>query len=67
MMGSDVADCARASCTIRSDPAMILHDAYAEIAQGFSSRLACTHYRALRTVADPAPRAFYEIEVERQN
>jgi hypothetical protein len=51
----------------KSDSAMILHEAGAEIARGFSSRLSWTHYRALLKVTDPAARAFYEIEAEREN
>jgi predicted nuclease of restriction endonuclease-like (RecB) superfamily len=35
--------------------------------RGFSSRLSWTHYRALLKVSDPAARAFYEIEAEREN
>ncbi|MBK6694533.1 MAG: hypothetical protein IPG50_20335 [Myxococcales bacterium] len=31
------------------------------------SRLSWTHYRALLAVSDPAARAFYEIEAEREN
>lgn len=49
------------------DAAKILHEAGAEFAQGFSSRLSWTHYRALLAVSDPAARAFYEIEAEREN
>jgi hypothetical protein len=49
------------------DAAKILHEAGAEFAQGFSSRLSWTHYRALLKVSDPAARAFYEIEAEREN
>src|SRR5215470_3038763 len=49
------------------DAARILHEAGAEFAQGFSSRLSWTHYRALLKVNDPAARAFYEIEAEREN
>jgi len=51
----------------RIDAARILHEAGAEFAKGFSSRLSWTHYRALLTVSDPAARAFYEIEAEREN
>lgn len=49
------------------DATKILHEARAEFAQGFSSRLSWTHYRALLKVSDPAARAFYEIEAEREN
>jgi len=49
------------------DAAKILHEAGAELAEGFSSRLSWTHYRALLAVRDPAARAFYEIEAEREN
>jgi len=49
------------------DAAQILHEAGAEFAEGFSSRLSWTHYRALLSVSDPAARAFYEIEAEREN
>jgi predicted nuclease of restriction endonuclease-like (RecB) superfamily len=49
------------------DAAKILHEAGAEFAEGFSSRLSWTHYRALLSVGDPAARAFYEIEAEREN
>jgi predicted nuclease of restriction endonuclease-like (RecB) superfamily len=49
------------------DAAKILHEAGAEFARGFSSRLSWTHYRALLKVSDPAARAFYEIEAEREN
>jgi hypothetical protein len=60
---------ARASCRIPKpiDAAKILHEARAEFAQGFSSRLSWTHYRALLKVSDPAARPFYEIEAEREN
>ena len=51
----------------QSDPAAILHEAGAQIAEGFSSHLSWTHYRALLKVSDPAARAFYEIEAEREN
>lgn len=34
---------------------------------GFSSRLSWSHYRTLTKVADPAARAFYETEAEREN
>jgi DUF1016 N-terminal domain len=51
----------------RIDAAKILHEAGAEFAQGFSSRLSWTHYRALLKVSDPATRGFYEIEAEREN
>lgn len=51
----------------RPDPMKILHEAGAEIAKGFSSRLSWTHYRALLAVRDPAARAFYEIEAERES
>jgi tetratricopeptide (TPR) repeat protein len=47
--------------------AKILHEAGTEFARGFSSRLSWTHYRALLKVSDPAVRAFYEIEAEREN
>lgn len=49
------------------DAARILHEAGAEFARGFSSRLSWSHYRALLKVNDPAARAFYEIEAEREN
>lgn len=49
------------------DAAKILHEAGAEFAKGFSSRLSWTHYRALLSVGDPAARAFYEIEAERES
>lgn len=46
------------------------HEARDELAapvpQGFSSRLSWTHYRTLTKVDDPAARAFYEIEAERE-
>lgn len=51
----------------RIDAAKILHEAGAEFAKGFSSRLSWSHYRALLNVNDPAARAFYEIEAEREN
>jgi len=51
----------------QGDPAAILHEAGAQITQGFSNRLSWTHYRALLAVSDPAARAFYEIEAEREN
>lgn len=51
----------------RPDPTTILHEPGAEFAEGFSSRLSWTHYRALLRVNDPAARAFYEIEAEREN
>jgi len=47
--------------------AKILHKPCAEFAGGFSSHLSWSHYRALLTVADPAARAFYEIEAEHEN
>ncbi len=50
-----------------ADAVKILHEAGAELAEGFSSRLSWTHYRALLAVSDPAARAFYEIEAEREN
>lgn len=50
-----------------ADATRILHEAGAELAEGFSSRLSWTHYRALLAVSDPAARAFYEIEAEREN
>ncbi len=50
-----------------ADAAKILHEAGAELAEGFSSRLSWTHYRALLAVSDPEARAFYEIEAEREN
>lgn len=49
------------------DAAKMLHEAGAEFAEGFSGRLSWTHYRALLGVSDPAARAFYEIEAEREN
>ncbi len=49
------------------EAAKILHEAGAEFALGFSNRLAWSHYRALLKVPDPAARAFYEIEAEREN
>lgn len=49
------------------DAVRILHEPGAEFAHGFSSRLSWTHYRALLKVSDPAARAFYEIEAEREN
>jgi predicted nuclease of restriction endonuclease-like (RecB) superfamily len=49
------------------DAAKILHEAGAEFARGFSSRLSWSHYRALLKVPDPAARAFYEIEAEHEN
>lgn len=49
------------------DASGILHEAGAELAEGFSSRLSWTHYRALLSVGDPVARAFYEIEAEREN
>jgi hypothetical protein len=49
------------------DAAKMLHEADAEFAEGFSGRLSWTHYRALLGVRDPAARAFYEIEAEREN
>ncbi|MCL2779672.1 MAG: DUF1016 N-terminal domain-containing protein, partial [Polyangiaceae bacterium] len=51
----------------QSDPDVILNEAGARIAEGFSARLSWTHYRALLKVSDPAARAFYEIEAEREN
>ena len=36
-------------------------------AAGFSDRLSWSHYRTLSQVEDPAARAFYEIEAEREN
>lgn len=51
----------------RIDAAKILHQAGAEFAEGFSGRLSWSHYRALLKVSDPAARAFYEIEAEREN
>jgi len=48
-------------------PAKILHEAGAEFARRFSSHLSWTHYRALLKVSDPAARAFYEIEGERES
>jgi predicted nuclease of restriction endonuclease-like (RecB) superfamily len=51
----------------RSGEAEILHEAGAEFAKGFSSRLSWSHYRALLKVNDPAARAFYEIEAEHEN
>jgi hypothetical protein len=46
------------------------HEARDELAapvrQGFSSRLSWTHYRTLTKVDDPAARAFYEIEADRE-
>lgn len=50
-----------------ADASKILHEAGAELAEGFSSRLSWTHYRALLAVSDPAARAFYEIEAEIEN
>lgn len=49
------------------DAPRILREAGAELAEGFSSRLSWTHYRALLAVSDPAARAFYEIEAEHEN
>lgn len=49
------------------DAPRILREAGAELAEGFSGRLSWTHYRALLAVSDPAARAFYEIEAEREN
>jgi len=51
----------------RRETAKFLHEAGAEFAQGFSSRLSWSHYRALLKVNDPAARAFYEIEAEHGN
>lgn len=50
-----------------ADAAKILHEAGAELAEGFSNSLSWTHYRALLAVSDPAARAFYEIEAAREN
>lgn len=49
------------------DAPRILREAGAELAEGFSSHLSWTHYRALLAVSDPAARAFYEIEAEHEN
>jgi predicted nuclease of restriction endonuclease-like (RecB) superfamily len=51
----------------RLDAAKISHKTGAEFVGGFSSRLSWSHYRALLKVDDPAARAFYEIEAEREN
>jgi len=51
----------------RQGAAKILHEAGADFARGFSSRLSWSHYRALLKVHDPAARAFYEIEAEHEN
>jgi predicted nuclease of restriction endonuclease-like (RecB) superfamily len=51
----------------RQGAAKILHEAGAEFARGFSSRLSWSHYRALLKVNDPAARAFYEVEAEHEN
>ncbi|MBX3229529.1 MAG: hypothetical protein KIT84_17075 [Labilithrix sp.] len=40
---------------------------WCRIRQRLSNRLSWTHYRALLAVSDPAARAFYEIEAEREN
>lgn len=50
-----------------ADAGEILREAGAELAEGFSGRLSWTHYRALLALSDPAARAFYEIEAEREN
>jgi len=50
-----------------SDSDLILNEARSELAEGFSGHLSWTHYRALMGVRDPAARAFYEIEAEREN